>query len=103
MVMSGSQSDAYATYFLISFRMHLIIIFMLTSFIHMKTLLLRDGSSIAFQRWGCSTNSKKVLCLHGWMDNSNSFAHLGPYLSNLGYDVVAVDMVGHGRSSNVPI
>jgi pimeloyl-ACP methyl ester carboxylesterase len=36
------------------------------------------------------------------MDNSSSFSYLGPYLSERGYDVVALDHIGHGRSSHLP-
>lgn len=46
--------------------------------------------------------SKKILALHGWMDNSNSFSYLGPYLANKGYHVAAIDLLGHGHSSHVP-
>lgn len=63
----------------------------------MPKLTLFDGTRLAFQRWGAG-NQINVLCVHGWMDNSNSFTHLGPYLADKGYDVVAVDSVGHGLS-----
>lgn len=36
------------------------------------------------------------------MDNSNSFAYLGPYLADRGYHVAAIDLLGHGHSSHVP-
>lgn len=36
------------------------------------------------------------------MDNSNSFAYLGPYLAERDYHVAAIDLLGHGHSSHVP-
>jgi pimeloyl-ACP methyl ester carboxylesterase len=65
----------------------------------MTRLKLVTGISLACQHWGSGPNY--VLCLHGWLDNSNSFAYLGPYLEKKGiYTVVASDHVGHGRSDH---
>ncbi len=44
-----------------------------------------------------SSDAPKMLCLHGWLDNANSFVPLMPFLPNI--DLVAVDMPGHGYSS----
>ncbi len=64
----------------------------------MHHLKISSGYKIAYQRWGAG-NKIKVLCLHGWLDNSNSFALLGPHLAeNEDFEVVAVDHVGHGLS-----
>ena len=64
--------------------------------------VLNDGIRIAYQKWqGASVDlGKRCLCLHGWLDNSNSFSVLGPYLANRGYTVVAIDHLGHGHSSH---
>jgi pimeloyl-ACP methyl ester carboxylesterase len=59
-----------------------------------------QSCSFAFQQWG-KGNAKKVLCFHGWLDNSSSFSFLGPALADRGFDVVAVDHQGHGRSSHL--
>lgn len=61
-----------------------------------------NGLSVAFQHWNKSVSknndfSKRVICLHGWLDNSNSFSYLGPYLANKGYEVIAIDLIGHGK------
>lgn len=64
-----------------------------------KRIFLAKGS-LAYQQWGSTTSTKKVLAIHGWLDNSNSFNYLGPYLAELGYHVVAYDNIGHGRSSH---
>jgi pimeloyl-ACP methyl ester carboxylesterase len=42
----------------------------------------------------------KLLCLHGWLDNSASFVPLAPYLAD--FDLVALDFAGHGFSSHRP-
>ena len=42
--------------------------------------------------------SRRVLCLHGWLDNCASFMPMMPFLDEL--EVVAVDLPGHGRSDH---
>ncbi len=56
---------------------------------------------IAYQEWG-KGNRKRILALHGWLDNSNSFLPMAEKLSEKGYHVVAVDHIGHGHSSHIP-
>lgn len=41
----------------------------------------------------------KALCLHGWLDNANSFVPLMPLLPNI--DLVAIDLPGHGFSEHL--
>ncbi len=54
--------------------------------------------SFAIKRWG-EGNPLKVLCMHGWLDNANSFDALAPALAEKGFEVVCVDHQGHGKSS----
>ncbi|MGF2685426.1 alpha/beta fold hydrolase [Marinobacter sp. DUT-3] len=47
------------------------------------------------------SDSCPILMLHGWLDNSLTFAHLAPELC-AERDVYAVDMAGHGHSGHRP-
>ncbi|KAL6088219.1 hypothetical protein STEG23_017665, partial [Scotinomys teguina] len=53
---------------------------------------------IAVKVWGTQKNPP-VLCLHGWLDNANSFDRLIPLLPQDFY-YVAMDFGGHGLSSH---
>ncbi|KAF0883177.1 SERHL protein, partial [Crocuta crocuta] len=53
---------------------------------------------IAAKLWG-SQKSPPVLCLHGWLDNANSFDRLIPLLPK-DFCYVAMDFGGHGLSSH---
>lgn len=55
---------------------------------------------IAGKKWG-DPELPPVLCLHGWLDNCNSFDNLIPLLSPNKY-YVAIDFPGHGFSSHLP-
>ena len=54
---------------------------------------------IAGLRFG-NPDGPPVLALHGWLDNAASFIPMAPYLS--AYDIVAIDMLGHGASTHIP-
>ena len=68
--------------------------------LNQSRFLLSDGVKIAYQEWGKGA-PRKLLMAHGWLDNSNSFSFLGPYLADNGFHVVAYDHVGHGYSSHL--
>ena len=48
-------------------------------------------------------SSLKIMCLHGWLDNANSFDYVAPELcKEFGAEVFALDFCGHGKSEWLP-
>lgn len=45
-------------------------------------------------------NPSPLLALHGWLDNCASFEFLAPLLAHQGYQVLALDLAGHGLSEH---
>lgn len=60
-----------------------------------------NGKSIAGIRHRVEDEDSptKLLCLHGWLDNANSFLPMMSLLPDL--DLVAIDMPGHGFSDHL--
>ena len=58
-----------------------------------------EGGELAALRWE-RAGGRRVLALHGWLDNAASFVPLAPCLPGL--DLVALDLPGHGRSAHLP-
>ena len=54
-----------------------------------------DDRSIEGLVWG-DPNSPIIIALHGWLDNAESFYKIAPLLAH--YQVVSIDLAGHGRS-----
>ena len=47
--------------------------------------------------------SKAIIALHGFLDNSNSFKPIAPYLiKDSEYYIIAIDLPGMGLSSKIP-
>lgn len=60
---------------------------------------------IAGKLWhsGKVSSAVNVFCLHGWLDNANSFDYLAPRLTQeFGANVFAIDLCGHGKSDWLP-
>ncbi|MFK7862370.1 MAG: alpha/beta fold hydrolase [Granulosicoccus sp.] len=52
------------------------------------------------QRDPDTTDQPRMLCVHGWLDNANSFVPIMPYLP--AFDLVAIDLPGNGYSDELP-
>jgi len=64
----------------------------------MREIRLPGGrGELAALRFG-NPDGPKVLALHGWLDNAASFVPLAASLE--GFDVVALDLPGHGASAH---
>lgn len=55
--------------------------------------------TLAAQSWGSET-APPLLALHGWLDNTGSFARLAPLLAEH-HHVIALDLPGHGHSEHL--
>ncbi len=58
-----------------------------------------DGLELAAQQWG-DPKAPRILALHGWLDNSESFAPLAQALVPQGWQLLAPDWPGHGHSGH---
>ncbi len=61
--------------------------------------LLAGGLRVAAKVWG-PESGRRVLALHGWLDNAASFDRLAPLLPEV--RLVAIDLPGHGLSQHKP-
>lgn len=64
-----------------------------------EKILNIKGIDIHCVQWG-NPEGAPVLMLHGWLDNSASFQPLASFLSE--YNIIAVDLPGHGLSGHFP-
>ncbi|MGH1346125.1 MAG: alpha/beta fold hydrolase [Nannocystales bacterium] len=62
-----------------------------------ETTVEVPGFELAARVWG-PPDGRRVLALHGWLDNAASFDALAPRLP--GCRIVALDMPGHGHSTH---
>ncbi|GFH60301.1 hypothetical protein CTEN210_16777 [Chaetoceros tenuissimus] len=64
-----------------------------------------DGVELAAKHWGIGNkqqidSKERILMLHGWLDNSNSFDLLLPRLCSDEREILALDFPGHGFSGH---
>src|SRR5262245_13371829 len=57
-----------------------------------------DGITIGYVDWGPADASRSVVCVHGLTRNARDFDVLAEALADRGLRVIAVDVVGRGRS-----
>ncbi|CAM9126387.1 unnamed protein product [Pylaiella littoralis] len=67
----------------------------------MASFRCANGSNIFTKAWGQPSSNRKALVLHGFLDNTGSFDLLGPALAKEGFEVVAMDFPGHGKSDHM--
>eukprot|EP01133_Synstelium_polycarpum_P007215 gene7215-8379_t len=61
-----------------------------------------SGITIAAKAWGPQNSKQRIIALHGWLDNANSFDVIAPVLAEEGFRVICIDFIGHGRSPHKP-
>lgn len=62
----------------------------------MNFITTRDGTSLYYKSWG---KGQPIVFCHGWPLNSDSWDAQMHFLAGHGYQCVAHDRRGHGRSS----
>ncbi|EGC35284.1 hypothetical protein DICPUDRAFT_152421 [Dictyostelium purpureum] len=66
------------------------------------SIRIGTGINIAGKAWGPKDSNKKILALHGWLDNANTFDFLAPVMADQGYRIICIDFIGHGLSPHKP-
>ena len=59
-----------------------------------------DGHSISYDEYG--EGDRPLILIHGLLLNRHMFDRLGPEMAALGNRVIAIDLLGHGRSDRPP-
>jgi pimeloyl-ACP methyl ester carboxylesterase len=60
------------------------------------------GIELGYAHWGAPAAGRVAVCVHGLTRNARDFDPLAEALAGRGYRVIAVDVVGRGRSSWLP-
>lgn len=61
----------------------------------------RGFHRLVYSEWGYD-NRNTIVCVHGLTGNGHDFNWIAPALATRGFRVIAVDMVGRGRSDFLP-
>lgn len=63
------------------------------------TVNLSNNQELYFQTWQVDTTPKANICIvHGYAEHSNRYHELASYFNDNGFNVYAVDHIGHGQS-----
>jgi len=57
--------------------------------------------NLTLRGWRRPGPGPRCLAAHGWLDNANTFLPLSEHLTD--WDLIAVDLPGHGRSDHLPV
>merc|ERR1711991_92118 len=65
-----------------------------------------SGEEHGYYNDSSSSTSIRILALHGWLDNSSTFARIAPYIcerfpNTMSVHLTAVDFLGHGLSDHL--
>jgi pimeloyl-ACP methyl ester carboxylesterase len=60
------------------------------------------GIELGYADWGAPAAGRVAVCVHGLTRNARDFDPIAEALAGRGYRVIAVDVVGRGRSSWLP-
>jgi len=69
------------------------------AFVNIDDLITADGAALRLHHWPCSGARGSVLLVHGLGEHGGRYDRLATTLNNWGWNVVAHDHRGHGRSS----
>jgi pimeloyl-ACP methyl ester carboxylesterase len=64
-------------------------------------LQISNGLRLGGKSWGDIHSNKRILALHGWLDNSATWDEIAPFLAGIGYLFIAIDFIGHGKSDHL--
>lgn len=65
------------------------------------SLQVRDGIALRTRAWSTKTPKGQVILVHGVAEHSGRWEHVGDFLADRGYDVLAYDWRGHGESEGL--
>ena len=58
----------------------------------------KDGTKLFYLRWPVESPRASMTIIHGYAEHSARYNYVAAYLNNMGFDVFALDLRGHGRS-----
>lgn len=58
----------------------------------------KDGTKLLYRRWAVQSPRASMTIVHGYAEHCGRYDYVAAYLNDLGIDVFALDLRGHGRS-----